>query len=474
MKLGDIAPRIGARGQLDETLAQVEPSGFSIDSRTIQPGELFFAIRGSSHDGHEFVAQALEKGACAAVISRDISHLKFHVPHPPLLLVEDTLMALQTLARAVREEWSGPVIGITGSAGKTATKELTAHVLAAGGATVIKSLGNYNNAYGLPLSVLQLISAGARLEAVDYLVLEMGMSAPGEIAHLCSIAQPDVGVVTLVAAVHLEFFPSVEAIAEAKAELVDHLQETGVAILNLDDPLVARMRFRRLISARTFGITESADVRATDIELRGLQGVRFTLQTPRGAVAVESPLLGRHNIYNALAAATIADYYEVPLPLIAESLSQAVPIPKRGEVIRFPQGFIVINDAYNSNPRALKEMVATLCAMNSVARRIVVAGEMLELGERAPELHRECGREMARRGVDMVIGVRGLAREIVEGARQEAMPFRDTYFCETPEAAAQLLFDNLQDGDLVLLKGSRGVQMERVIEELRRLSGETR
>lgn len=473
MKLGDIAQRIGARGQPDETLAQVEPRGFSIDSRTIQPGELFFAIRGPSHDGHEFVASALEQGACAAVVSQDMSHLASQIPRPALLSVADTLAALQTLARTVREEWGGPVIGITGSAGKTATKELTARLLTAGGAKVVKSMGNYNNTYGLPLSVLQLISAGTRPEEINYLVLEMGMSAPGEIAHLCSIAPPDVGVVTLVAAAHLGFFSSLDAIAEAKAEMVDHVQEGGVAILNLDDPRVARMRFRRLIEVRTFGINESADVTAIDIEWRGLHGSRFTLQTPRGAVAVELPLMGRHNIYNALAAATVADYYGIPPERIADALSQATPVSKRGEIVRFPQGFTVINDAYNSNPYALKEMLATVCATNSVKRRIVVVGEMLELGESAPELHRECGREIARRGVNMLIGVRGLAREFVAGARQAAMPSEATHFCETPEAAAQLLFDNVQDGDLVLVKGSRGVQMERVIAELRRLSGET-
>ena len=174
-----------------------------------------------------------------------------------------------------------------------------------------------------------------------------------------------------------------------------------------------------------------------------------------------------------MAATTVADHYGIPLERIAEELSQATPASKRGEIVRFSRGFTVINDAYNSNPRALKEMVDTICATNSVKRRIVVVGEMLELGEGAPELHRECGREMARRGVDMVIGVRGLAQEFLEGARQEAMPPAATFFCETPEAAAQLLFDNLQEGDLVLVKGSRGVQMERVIVELRRLSGET-
>jgi UDP-N-acetylmuramoyl-tripeptide--D-alanyl-D-alanine ligase len=345
-------------------------------------------------------------------------------------------------------------------------------MLSAGGARVIKSIGNFNNAYGLPLSVLQLISHGTNPDDVDYVVLEMGMNHAGEIEQLCSIAQPDVGVVTLVAAAHLGFFSSLDDIAEAKAELVDHVKDGGLAILNMDDVRVARMRFRRLIETRTFGIENDADVMARGVELRGLDGSRFTLDTPRGQVDVESPLMGRHNIYNVLAAVAVADHFGVPLAQMADALAQASPGSKRGEVLRFPRGFIVINDAYNSNPRALNEMVAMLRATNSVKRRIVVAGEMLELGESGPALHRECGREMARQGVDAVVGVRGLAREIVEGAREASMPDEATPFCETPEAAARWLFDNLQEGDLVLVKGSRGVQLERAINELRQLSGE--
>ncbi|MCS6804198.1 MAG: UDP-N-acetylmuramoyl-tripeptide--D-alanyl-D-alanine ligase [Blastocatellia bacterium] len=472
MKLSEIAQIIEASVELDAVSAGIEPQGFSIDSRTIEPGQLFFALRGSTHDGHAFVADALARGACAAVVSEEAPTPEAGAGAAPLLRVKDTLAALQGLARAVRQAWGGPVIGITGSAGKTATKELTALMLAAGGARVIKTIGNFNNLVGLPLSVLQLISHGRHPADVDYLVLEMGMNHRGEIQQLCSIAQPDVGVVTLVAAVHLEFFSSVDEIAEAKAEMVDNVKEGGLAVLNIDDVRVARMRFRRLIATRTFGIEHDADVMAREIELRGLDGVRFTLDTPRGQVAIESPLMGRHSIYNALAAATVADYFGVPLAQIAAALAQAAPISKRGEVLRFPRGFTVINDAYNSNPRALNEMVALLCATNSVNRRIVVAGEMLELGESAPAMHRECGRQMAHQGIDIVVGVRGLAAEIVNGARDASMPDEAAVFYETPEAAARWLFDKLREGDLVLVKGSRAVQLERVIAEWERLSAE--
>jgi UDP-N-acetylmuramoyl-tripeptide--D-alanyl-D-alanine ligase len=466
MKLHEVAQMVSATSEWDQTIAEIEPAGFSIDSRTVQPGDVFFAVRGETLDGHQFVADALNHGACAAIVSEPM-------PEARCIQVDDTLRALQTLAHTVRVQWNGPVIGVTGSSGKTMTKELTAQLLGAGGARVIKTMGNYNNAFGLPLSLLQLAVGGGTPADVDYVVLEMGMSAPGEIASLCSIAEPNVGIITNVSGVHLEFFPNVEAIAEAKAEMVDHVRDDGLVVLNLDDPLVARMRFRRLVAVRTYGTESTADVMATDIQLKGLMGSAFTLRTPRGAVDVHSPLMGRHNIYNALAAAAAADFYEIPLERIADGLGQAAPYKMRGELIPFPQGFTVINDAYNSNPRALKEMVATLCATNSVGRRIVVAGEMLELGPQGPEMHRECGREMARHGVNVIIGVRGLAQEIVQGAREEAMDVASTIFCESPEAAARVLFENLKSGDLVLVKGSRGVKTERVIERLKQLTSES-
>jgi len=364
------------------------------------------------------------------------------------------------------------------------TKELTASMLQAaatgGGESsthsrvekkpkgVIKTIGNYNNAYGLPLSILQMISNGATPEQFDYAVLEMGMSGPGEITRLCSIAPPNIGVVTNVSAVHLEFFPSVEAIAEAKAELVDNLKADGLAVLNADDRLVIRMRWRQPVAVRTFGIEADADVRAREIRPLGLEGTSFTLATPRGEIAVKTPLIGRHQVSNILAASAVADYCEVPLEAIAQSLQEARPYKMRGEVLRFPQGFTVIDDSYNSNPRALGEMIATMADLNGFARRIVVAGEMLELGERSAEFHRECGREIARRGVDLLIGIRGFARELLEGAREAGMPSEFIYFCETPEEAAQLLFEKLRSGDLLLIKGSRGVQVDRVVEELKR------
>jgi UDP-N-acetylmuramoyl-tripeptide--D-alanyl-D-alanine ligase len=469
MKLRDIAQLVGVE-RFDPAIAEIEPSGFSIDSRTIRAGELFFAIKGASLDGHDYVAQALRKGACAAIVSREVES----APTGQLIFVADTLVALQALAQELRNRWNGTVIGVTGSSGKTATKELTAEMIAAGGASVIRTTGNYNNAYGLPLSFLQVISNGASPEQFQYAVLEMGMSAPGEITELCSITQPNVGIVTNVSAVHLEFFPSVEAIAEAKAELVDCLKADGLAVLNADDPLVARMRRRQPVAVRTFGIEAEADVTAKDVKPLGVEGTSFRLVTPRGEIAAKTRLLGRHQVANILAAAAVADHFQVPLEAIANTIADAKPYKMRGEITRFPQGFVIVDDSYNSNPRALGEMVKTVFNMNGFARRIVVAGEMLELGERGAELHRQSGRAMAEAGVSFLIGVRGLAREMVDGAREGGLKDECSLYCETPDEAARWLFDNLRSGDLVLVKGSRGVKLDQVVHAVkRRFIGET-
>ncbi|MBI4469706.1 MAG: UDP-N-acetylmuramoyl-tripeptide--D-alanyl-D-alanine ligase [Acidobacteria bacterium] len=470
MKLREIAESIGVRSPMSERLSNLEPTGYAIDSRTIRPGELFFAIRGPSFDGHDFAHDALTRGACAAVVSRPIapSHTSATSPlSPQFLLVNDTLKSLQALARWLRANWGGALVGVTGSAGKTMTKELTARLLGAAGARVLKSIGNYNNAFGLPLSLLQMISAGAQPDEFEYAVLEMGMSGPGELTALCSIALPDIGVVTNVNAVHLEFFPDIDAIAEAKAELIEGINPDGLAVLNADDPRVARMAQRRKIEVKTFGIERPAAVTASGVHLEGLRGTQFTLATPRGSVRIETPLAGKHSVYNILAASTVADHYGVPLEWIAESLRGARHFLHRGELHEFPEGFAVLDDSYNSNPAALMEMISTLTSSTGYRRRIVVAGEMLELGDRAAELHGECGRRIAGSSIDLLVGVQGHARDLVASARDAGMPAASTQFCETPEEAAHWLFDKLRRGDLVLIKGSRGVRTEKVLIELK-------
>jgi UDP-N-acetylmuramoyl-tripeptide--D-alanyl-D-alanine ligase len=469
MKLSEVAKQFGAAAP--ESLGGREPLGYSIDSRTIRPGDLFFAIRGERYDGHQFVAEVLNKGAIGAVVSRD-----FQPAQPDrlrddvgmLIRVDDTLAALQQAASAVLRNWRGQEVAVTGSMGKTTTKEMIAAALTRAG-RVIKSTGNLNNDYGLPLSILKMESDGARACDFDYAVFEMGMNHQGEIGRLAQIAPPDCGVVTVVAPVHLEFFDSLDGIGEAKAELVAGIKPAGVAVLNADDSRVARMReLRGDIAYRLFSIESPAEVTARNIEPAGLNGTRFRLITPRGETEVKLAVAGRHNVYNALAAAAVADYYDTPMAGIADALASSASPRMRGEVLRLANGITLVDDSYNSNPRALVEMVKTISANRDVQRRIVVAGEMLELGDSGEALHQEAGRQIAGLGVDRLIGVRGLAAAIVEGARQAGMQTDAAIFCETPDEAAEILQREARAGDLILVKGSRGVRTEIVVERMKK------
>src|SRR5689334_5072521 len=408
---------------------------FSIDSRTTGAGELFFALsqpdyeragfNGHFADAHNFIQSAFDRGAVAAVARRDrfLADDKLAQLGDRLLLVDDAIAALQTLARKVYEQWGRPVIGITGSAGKTTTKELTAHVLRCAGHRVLKSERNYNNGLGLPLSVLQMVSRGRRPEDYDLAVLEMGMSSPThEIRRLVQITPPDVGVELMVAPVHLEHLGTIETVAAMKAELIEGLKPGGVAVLNADDQLVMEMKSKTDGPVLTFGLEHEADVTATDIDTSRFGSIRFRLSTPMGQAAAELPMTGRHNLMNALAASAVATALKVKPELIANALKTAKPPKMRGEVLDFAAGFTVVDDSYNSNPRSLLGMVQTLAeARDKIRRRIVIAGEMLELGPDSPQMHREAGHEIARLGIDLLWGVRGLANEIVAGARDEGL-----------------------------------------------------
>jgi UDP-N-acetylmuramoyl-tripeptide--D-alanyl-D-alanine ligase len=458
-----------------------EITGFSIDSRTIGAGELFFALsqedyaragfNGTFADAHLFIPQAFERGAIAAVarVDRVQADASLWALGDKLLLVEDAIAALQTLARRVYEDWGRAVVGITGSAGKTTTKDLTAHVLTAAGRRVLKSERNYNNGLGLPLSILRMVTGGRSPDQYDMAVLEMGMSSPtGEIARLCRITPPDVGVELCVAPAHLEYFGTIERIAEAKAELVTGLKPGGTAVLNADDARVAAMRGLHQGRTLTFGIENRADVMATEIETAELGLIRFNLRTPLGEAKAVLPMPGRHNLMNALAAATVATCFGVEPGEIARALGTSHASEMRGEVLDFAAGFTVVDDSYNSNPRALLNMVRTLMESGSDAqRRMVIAGEMLELGDESEQLHRETGRAIAQSGVDLLWGVRGLAQAIIEGAREGGMSGERVRFFNSSEEAAAALAAGLRAGDLVLVKGSRGVRTDKIVKTLR-------
>ncbi len=435
----------------------ITATGYSIDSRTLEPGDLFFAIRGERFDGHDFVTSALERDACAAMVARDsVAGLpETAMPHP-LLATDDPLAALQRLAAAVRRHWSKRLVAITGSAGKTTTKEAVAAVLGTR-FRVLKSQGNLNNGYGLPLQLLRLEPEH------DVAVVEMGMSATGEIAALCRIAAPDWGVVTNVGHAHTEgFADGIAGVARAKYELVASLPRHGVAFLNCDDAYVSQ--FGRDFEGKVvyYGRGPCADPHVENVQALGAEGLRMRVRAGEQLCELHLRLPGEHNATNALAAIAVGVEAGIPLPECCAALEDLRPDEKRGQVLSI-RGATIINDSYNSNPEALKSMIAMLASVPA-QRRILVAGEMLELGPEAAALHAGCGKAAAQTRINIVVGVRGNARHIVDAAREAGV---EALFVETPEAAGEWLRQHLAPGDAVLLKGSRGVRLERALDVLK-------
>jgi UDP-N-acetylmuramoyl-tripeptide--D-alanyl-D-alanine ligase len=483
VKVGEASLLMGANSEgLSAELFDKEITDFSIDSRSVKADELFFALsqedyaragfNGSFHDGHQYIAGAFASGAIAAVARADRvrDDQKLLALKDRLLLVDDAIAALQTLAHRVYENWGKRVVGITGSAGKTTAKELTAHLLSANGLRVLKSERNYNNGLGLPLSVLRMVSDGRSPAQFDVAVLEMGMSSPThEIQRLTEITPPDIGVELMIAPVHLEYLGSIENIAAAKAELVEGIKPGGVAVLNADDEWVIKMRNKHAGRTVTFGIEHPADVAASEIDTSHLGLIKFRLQTPLGESAATLAMSGRHNLMNALAAAAVATCFEIGPEQIAAAMKTAKPPRMRGEVLDFAGGFRVVDDSYNSNPRSLVNMVRTITEAGANAkRRIVIAGEMLELGPDEAALHRQAGREIGEiggAGVDVVWGVRGLAAEIVAGANEVGVT--ETRLFQTSDEAAHALLAEVREGDLVLIKGSRGVATDKIVAAFR-------
>jgi UDP-N-acetylmuramoyl-tripeptide--D-alanyl-D-alanine ligase len=440
----------------------VKVTGYSIDTRTLKPGELFVAIKGPRFDGHDFIRQALEKRASAAIIDRPLpsASLKRETGDTNLIRVSSTVAALQELARYVRRRWGMPIIGVTGSAGKTTTKEMIAAVLGKK-FTVLRSVGNLNNEFGLPLCLLR----AERYQNIA--VLEMGMSAKGEIRRLASIAEPNEGVVTNVNPVHLEFFKSVDEIAEAKAELIQGLHDPKVAYLNNDDSRVRAMAQGFAGKLVTYGVKSAASFRVQQMRDLGLDGTAFTVRHGGADFEFVLPLLGQHNVANAMAAITVGATHGLSWDQMREAIGEMTPEKMRGEVIKFREGFIVIDDSYNSNPRALSEMIRFAGGLKGFQRKILVAGEMLELGPESAELHRGCGRDAARAGLTLIMGVQGQAKEILSGALDAGMERSRLKFMRDAVQAGDLLARTVTKGDIVLVKGSRGVRLEQTINTLR-------
>ena len=436
---------------------EVIPLGYSIDSRSLRKGDCFIAIKGQNFDGHQFIEEAIQKGACLLIVSRDsLIPASSNIPY---IVVQDTLLALQQLARRVRHKWGRTIIGVTGSTGKTTTKEITGHLLSSR-FKVFQSLGNFNNDYGLPLSLLKLEKFH------EIAVLELGMSAPGEITRLSKIAKPDLGIVTNVGPVHLEFFPSIHGIAKAKRELIEELPSNGTAFLNNDDVHVRR--FSRFYGGEivTFGIKRIASYRIDTVNLKELQGSDFIVSHRGKKYKLSLPLLGYHNISNCLPGIALAHRWKLGFETIATQLKTLKPKSGRGLVLRFCHGFTVIDDSYNSNPTALMMMMKLFKKISGYSRKILVVGEMLEMGENGSRFHRICGKIAAQMKFDFIIGIQGMANQIVTSARNHGYPSNRAIFFEDAYQAGEWMASLIKPRDLVLVKGSRGVGTERVIHIL--------
>jgi UDP-N-acetylmuramoyl-tripeptide--D-alanyl-D-alanine ligase len=428
-------------------------SGWSIDSRSVNPGDCFFALRGPNNDGHDYVAQVFERGASVAIVERHCETAGLQ------LVVPDTTLALEKLGSVVRNRMADVTfIGVTGSAGKTTTKDTIAALLSAQFRTG-KTTGNFNNHLGLPLSVLRLPGD------CKVAVLEMGMNHAGEIRSLARVARPSIGVVTNVGWAHTENFPDgIEGVARAKRELIEELPPTGVAILNADDPHVRE--FASVHSGRSilFGFAADAEVRAEKVELLP-EGMRFRAL----GVDFESPLAGRHAVSNVLAGIAAAHALGIDPARLREAVRALSPGKMRGE--RFEvAGVTIIDDSYNANPEAVRSMLELLHGVPA-QRRIAVLGEMLELGHEAETLHRRTGKFAVEQGIHAVIGIRGAAWFLVDEARKSGMSDSAALFFGSSDEAGEFLKGYLHPGDAVLFKGSRGVQVEKA---LNRVTGEAR
>ena len=447
LDLQAVAGAMGASGRP----GPVKVAGWSVDTRTQNAGDVYFALRGPNFDGHDFVPAALERGAAAVVVERPgAGGWGPGAGDAAVLVVPDTLRALQELGRWARQQWGGTVVGVTGSAGKTTTKDAIAHLLSRE-MPVGRTIGNLNNHVGVPLSILRLP------DEAKTAVLEMGMNHAGEIRELAGIARPNIGVVTNVGYAHVEFFGSIEGIAAAKRELIEALPADGVAVLNADDPLVSRFREARAGRSITFGLSERADVRGECVEAFD-EGTRFRAL----GVDYETSLTGRHSVLNLLAALAVARAFGIAPERLRDSVRSFTVGNMRGEKLEH-NGVLVWNDCYNSNPEAARSMLDVLRS-TPARRRIAVLGEMLELGNAAEHLHREVGRYAAGGGVDLLVGVRGSARTMVEAAREAGLANGAAVFFEDPEDAGEFARHAAGPGDVVLFKGSRGVHVERALD----------
>ena len=451
----DLAAAVGGRLVAGDASARL--GAVSIDSRTLGPGDLFFAIA-AARDGHDFVPAALARGAGGVVVQRPVAAPDDETA--VVVEVADTLHALQALGRAVRRASNARVVAITGSAGKTTTKDAIALVLGASH-RVVRNRGNLNNHLGLPISLVEM------RECPDVAVMELGMNHAGEIRVLVGLAEPDVRVWTNVGDAHIGFFGSREAIADAKAEILERATPSTLLVCNADDPLVMRHALGFSGRRLTFGVSDSADIRATAVEDLGIAGTRARVETPAGTFVLTLALPGHGHLLNALAATAVGVEFGLPVATIGERLATLTPAAHRGVTLTTPGGATVLDDSYNSSPAALRRSLDVLAASRPAGRRVAVLGEMLELGDRALDLHEASGRHAAASGVARLVTVGGPpAQRLGTAAVEAGIPAGNVTHVATADEAAALLAADVRRGDLVLVKGSRGIGTDRVVTRL--------
>ena len=428
---------------------------FNIDSRLSQRGELFFALI-AQRNGHDFLPDAARRGASGAVISQNIPPPNQNIA---LIQVNNTLLALQNLAQKVIADLPTTIIGITGSIGKTTTKEFTAGLLS-GHYKVLKSEGNFNNHIGLPLSILKL------QETHEVIVLEMGMSHPGELIRLTQIAPPDIAVITNIHPVHLEFFEDIEGIAQAKKEILEGMKTTGTAILNGDDPYIEKISNNLRETKLFFGFSAKNDIQARNIQRRGTRGISFDLHYGEKKEEILIPYLYKSFLSNFLAASAVAYALSIPLEHLKTQSSTLKPFPMRGEVLQLENGIILVDDSYNSNPAALESALKDLAELET-KRKVAILGDMLELGKKEIDYHLQAGKQVKENNWHLLITVGPLSRYIGEGAQLAGMRSEQVISYRDAEQAAAQVVSSLQAGDLVLVKGSRGMKTEKIVEKLK-------
>jgi UDP-N-acetylmuramoyl-tripeptide--D-alanyl-D-alanine ligase len=435
--------------------------GISTDSRTIIEGELFIALRGPHFDGHHFAQEALKKRAGGVVIEKDkVGDIRWNgYKSRAVIVVKDTLRALGDLARERRRKYQTPVVGLTGSNGKTTTKDMISGCLETT-FPILKTEANFNNLIGLPLTLLRLT------EKERMVVLEMGMNVPGEIRRLTEIAEPDVGLITNIEKVHLEGMGSLERIKEEKGELFRRMRKDGTILVNQDDPRVIELANEFPGQKITFGIEHPSDVMAKEIRLRGTEGTSFTLLMEGETTEIALRLLGRHFVSNALSAVAIASLFGIELEKAKNALEHFQPSPMRMGMVRLKEGVTLVNDAYNANPKSMALALEILSEMKGKGRAVAVLGDMLEMGDFSVEVHQMLGERVGELSIDFLLALGEEAPVVVESAIRHGLDPKKARVVESHSEAVSILRQEIRNGDWILVKGSRRMGMEKIVEGL--------